>query len=192
MKGYKNITNTSTFKRGGKTVATPIAHTTTVCEANGSRLRSAEEIETSLALISKKDMIASYATICLLVSGSRVSEVLCISPSHITGNGCFKIEGKKNSNSRVYYDNRVANYLIECKKNCVYPFERLNRFYLYRLFNSANLYHTFEGNKKKSVTHFPRHLKALDALEVDNNNDVVSDILRHKSLKNKSFYEKKG
>jgi hypothetical protein len=33
-------------------------------------------------------------------------------------------------------------------------------------------------------------LKALDAIEVDDNNDIVTDVLRHKSVTTKVAYEK--
>ena len=51
-------------------------------------------------------------------------------------------------------------------------------------------HHKFEGNKKNSVTHLPRHLLAIEAKSIDTGGEVISDALRHKSSKSKVYYEK--
>jgi integrase len=185
-----NITNTHLFYVRSKSVPNPIAQNTTLCAA-GDTSKAANIDRDAMALaIKTKDELVYVLYVVLMVTGCRISEALSIAPHHITKNGSFKIVGSKGSGSRLYYDSSIAQRLIDCKFNNIYIFDRLNRFYVYRVFKSCGFMHKFQGNDKFSVTHLHRHLKALDAIEVDDNNDIVTDVLRHKSIKTKLAYEK--
>jgi integrase len=185
-----NITNSPLFNVRDKSVAIPLAQNTTLC-AEGNRSKAANINRDSIAAaIKAKDELVYVLYVVMMITGSRISEALSIAPHHITRNGSFKIVGSKGSGSRLYYDSSIAQRLIDCKFNNIYIFDRLNRFYVYRIFKSCGFMHKFDGNDKFSVTHLHRHLKALDAIEVDEDNDIVTDVLRHKSNKTKIAYEK--
>ena len=70
-------------------------------------------------------------------------------------------------------------------------FPSLNRYVVYRYLRSINYVHKFEGCKRSSVCHLPRHLMALDFSTIENKGDAVTVALGHKSSNNDVFYEKK-
>ena len=128
----------------------------------------------------------------LFSSGCRVSEALALRKANFTESGQFVVRGSKRSESAVY---QLASF--DCFK---FRYElindsllaSLNRWHLYRLLRSLGIYSYFDGNKCASVTHYFRHLIALEQAEASFNSKVTSRTLRHKSLKNVEFYTKKS
>ena len=127
----------------------------------------------------------------LFSSGCRVSEALALRKANFTASGQFVVKGSKKSESAVY---QLAAF--DCFK---FKFElindsdlsSLNRWHIYRLLRSLGIYSKFAGNQCASVTHYFRHLIALEQAEASFDSKVTSRTLRHKSLKNVEYYTKK-
>jgi integrase len=146
--------------------------------------------DTVIQELTKRDDRVRKLYVLMSLCGCRISEALKIAPHHITNNGSFVIKGSKGSGSRMYKVSELSEWLLSCKRNSIYPFDCLNRFYVYRVFKSVGIEHKFEGNKKSSVTHLPRHLLAIEAKSINVGEEIISDALRHKSTKSKIYYEK--
>lgn len=168
----------------------PNAQTTKVCTLGESAQASVRISDTVVAELAKRDDRVKKLYVLMCSCGCRISEALKIAPHHITNTGSFVIKGSKGSGSRMYKVSELSEWLLWCKRNSIYPFDCLNRFYVYRVFKSVGIEHKFEGNKKNSVTHLPRHLLAIEAKSIDAGGEVISDALRHKSSKSKVYYEK--
>ena len=127
----------------------------------------------------------------LFSSGCRVSEALALRKANFTESGQFVVKGLKKSESAVY---QVASF--DCFK---FRYElindsllaSLNRWHIYRLLRAFGVYSYFDGNQLASVTHYFRHLIALEQAEASFEAKVTSRTLRHKSLKNVEYYTKK-
>ena len=126
----------------------------------------------------------------LFSSGCRVSEALALRKGDFTESGQFIIRGLKKSESAVY---QLASF--DCFR---YRYDlindsllaSLNRWHIYRLLRSLGIYSKFAGNQCASVTHYFRHLIALEQAEASFDSKVTSRTLRHKSLKNVEYYTK--
>lgn len=189
-KGNINIFEAQRLQVRGKTDTIPIAQNTTLCGLDGSPARGIAISNSVCEALAKRDVLVKHLYIVLSITGCRISEALAIKHNNIGVNGSFVIVGKKGSRSRMYKISELSDFFIQCKKDNVYPFCRLNRFYVYRLFKSCGIMHKFEGNEKYSVTHLPRHLLAIEAKQMQDSEGLVTDSLRHKSVKNAKFYEK--
>lgn len=128
----------------------------------------------------------------LFSSGCRVSEALALRKSNFTESGQFVVKGLKKSESAVY---QLASFdcfkfsFAQINDSCL---ASLNRWHIYRLLRSLGIYSHFAGNQCASVTHYFRHLIALEQAEASFEAKVTSRTLRHKSLKNVEFYTKKS
>ena len=126
----------------------------------------------------------------LFSSGCRVSEALALRKANFTESGQFVVKGLKKSESAVY---QMASF--DCFK---FRYElindsllaSLNRWHIYRLLRAFGVYSYFDGNQCASVTHYFRHLIALEQAEASFDSKVTSRTLRHKSLKNVEYYTK--
>lgn len=168
----------------------PSAQTTKLCASGVAGQAAVRVSDTVIQELAKRDDRVRKLYVLMCSCGCRISEALKIAPHHITNAGSFVIKGSKGSESRMYKVSELSEWLLWCKKNGIYPFDCLNRFYVYRVFKSVGIEHKFEGNKKNSVTHLPRHLLALEAKSIDVGEEIISDALRHKSTKSKIYYEK--
>ena len=127
----------------------------------------------------------------LFSSGCRVSEALALRKANFTESGQFVVRGSKRSESAVY---QLASF--DCFK---FRYElindsllaSLNRWHIYRLLRAFGVYSYFDGNQYASVTHYFRHLIALEQAKASFEAKVTSRTLRHKSLKNVEYYTKK-
>ena len=190
MAKAKKHTDILTVLAGGKSVAKPSAQTTTLCAvpgAAGCQEMLSEESFQALCSVSRE-----VARVYSLQRdfGLRISEVLAIRPYDITNSGMIHIRGLKGSGSVLVSPAFDRQFFAGCRASGAYPFQFINRFYVYRVYKRFGLSHKFEGNKKCSVTHLPRHDYALQAKSVDEDQTLVTSALRHKSSKNDSFYVK--
>lgn len=173
-----------------KSVANPIAQTTTLCGVvGGGELAEMLSIERFSALCGISPQVA-YIYALQRDAGLRVSEALAIMPSDITSGGFVRIRGKKGSSDVLVKPTFGVEYFLWCRQSGVYPFMGIDRYYVYRLYKSLGLCHKFDGNAKMSVTHLPRHNYALQAKSVDEDSTLVTYALRHKSAKNDVYYVK--
>lgn len=173
-----------------KPVAKPCAQIAKLCSTDSKKMFDVAILGRQSAVVRKIDERCFVVLTILMNTGCRISECLNISPYDITVSGAFYIKGLKGSESRLYKLPEVANYMVNCKRLGVYPFEGLSRFYVYRVFKKCGIGYRFEGNKHASVTHLPRHVMAIDAKSIEGGNNYVTDVLRHKSEKNRAYYDK--
>ncbi len=124
----------------------------------------------------------------LFSSGCRVSEALAMLSSDFTPSGLFIIRGLKGSKSATYQLVSFQGFAFRPINRGVYLFRDLNRFHVYRLVRQLGLYATFGDNLLASVTHYFRHLIAMEQQECGFADFFISQTLRHKNLNNVKFY----
>lgn len=171
-------------------VLSPCAQNTSLCGDLATGVERCFELDSCLAKLACEGKRVCIIFYLQMVYGLRISEVLGIRPYDITSGGFIKIVGSKGSSSRLVACTLYADFFKQCKLSGTHPFNMYNRFVIYRLYKKHGISHKFAGNEKSSVTHLPRHLLALQANQVEDETGIVTDALRHKSTKNKSFYVK--
>lgn len=133
-----------------------------------------------------------YLIYILLVCGCRVSEVLKIKGSDVTGNYYIKITASKGSNDRIVFVPRIKGQELVQGGNKGLLFSNYSRFYVYRFCKKYGLYIITDGMKNNKVTHSFRNLYADNVLELSEGTKTASDAMGHKSLRSISYYGTKS
>jgi integrase len=142
-------------------------------------------------LFLKDESPALFHLIQLLeVTGLRISEALAIRPWDISMKGMINIRSAKSSNNRLVHASSTLQYMLRCKELGVYPFDGLDRFYVYRQFKRLGIGAVYGDNKNKSVTHSFRHEVVLDSLTITEELNSAQQYLGHKSIKSTEQYGK--
>ena len=169
-------------------VLNPSAQTATLCA-----LRTGEEPTLSTTPVTDslpKDIAPPLKAIILFleVTGSRVSEVLNILPTHVASNGVVYIKALKGSNSRVIPAGPHTKYFLENRNSLPLIASGFNRFYVYREFKKLGIYARIGNRDINSVTHYFRHKLAADLRSSEFENTQIAAALGHKKISNSDKY----
>lgn len=182
--------NCDTQKERFKSVTNSSAQTESLCAS-----RSQDEVDYSRMLskiesILQHDRTLYYIAMLQLCGGLRISEVLGIRPYDITLTGHVSIHSRKGSSHQIIHGGVVANYLIQCKKLNMYPFNLYSRYYVYRQYKKYGLTIQPVNSSKKAVTHSLRHLAASAQRNESIQDEKIQKFLRHVSSKSTTYYGK--
>lgn len=182
------ILGTQTKNQPNKSVQTPTAQTSTLCGPGKSSSEDLTSVLSSIEAIKNYDRRLYFIASLQYGFGLRISEVLEISPYDITSTGHVKVKGKKGSNERMIFSDILRSYFVDCKIRKIYPFNGIDRFYVYRSYKKFGLSRRFGSNKNSSVTHLFRHLASLAAKENGVSIETRAQQLGHKSTKSTQYY----
>ena len=148
------------------------------------------EIQGKLDLMEQNGV--SPIVLCLLYllysSGSRISALLNLTPSDILPDGtCIIRQGKGSDVMRVTPTYR-REWLIQCGKIGVKPFQHLNYIGIYRLLKSYGLYEVANFGRNTAVTSVGRKSVARTLDERGENIETIATVLGHKSTKSTEYY----
>ena len=177
-----------TSKHINNSVLSPTAHSTKLC-ASGNVGDS--EIVRLLTLFERlKCTHEVYYVIFMLqiMAGLRISEVLNIRCQHITNLGAVNVRGLKGSNNKFVNVSEVRSYLMRCKALSLDPFVDISRFMVYRFYKKHNVSYLFNGAVNCSVTHYLRHLFAMQVNSTAESLEDVSLAMAHKSSNSTKHY----
>lgn len=169
-------------------VSSPTAHNTKLC-AVGS-VYDAEFLRIlGLADKMKCTNYVYYVIIYLqLFGGLRITEVLNIQCQHITSLGFVNVRGIKGSNNKFVNVPEVKDFLRNCKLSSIDPFYGISRFMVYRFYKKHSISHLFSNSYNSSVTHYLRHLYAIQVNSTADNINDVRDTMGHKSVNSTKHY----
>jgi integrase len=176
------------LKHDRNSVSSPSAQTTILLRNRDSQAQELEALNLQLRRLKNYSLMCYYIACCQLEHGLRISEVLNIAPSDIMPTGHVTIRGSKGSKNRTVLMVGAKQYLVNCRKNNVYPFEGISRFHVYRAYKSVGIWAYFNGNEKASVTHFFRHLIGQVFNQSGKAKEVTQEYLGHKSINSTSYY----
>lgn len=177
-----------TAKPNNNSVSNSTAHSTTLC-AKG--VEPGPEIKRILEQSMKFRFTSPdyyYIIMLQLLGGLRISEVLGIKYNHITSSGAVNVRGLKGSNNKFVVVSELRNWLLYCKDSKINPFDGISRFMVYRFYKKHSISYLFEGRNHKSVTHYLRHLFAMDVNSSADNITDVKEALGQKSINSTKHY----
>lgn len=175
-------------KVDNKPVLNPTAHTNTLCADGvvpGSEIRRI--LEQSMKF---RFTFPDYYYIIMLqlLGGLRISEVLGIKYQHITSSGAVNVRGLKGSNNKFVVVSELRDWLLYCKDSRIDPFDGISRFMVYRFYKKHSISYLFEGRNHNSVTHYLRHLFAMDVTSSADSITDVKEALGQKSVNSTKHY----
>lgn len=185
---FLQIFNFMTKKISNSSVSSPTAHTYTLCVPG---VDVGVEIKRILELSLKfKFTFPDYYYIIMLqlLGGLRISEVLGIKYHHITSSGAVNVRGLKGSNNKFVVVSELRSWLLYCKDSRVNPFDGISRFMVYRFYKKHSISCLFDNRFHCSVTHYLRHLFAMDVISSADSILEVKDALGQKSLNSTKHY----
>lgn len=151
---------------------------------------SPAEIQAKLNLMEQNGV--SPIVLCLLYllfdSGSRISALLHLSPSDILPNGIVLIHQGKGSavmRAPVRYG---WQWLNECRKFGVSPFQHLNYIGIYRLLLKYNIVERHRFGINSAVTSLGRKSVAITMAERGEDIQTIADVLGHRSTTSTEYY----
>lgn len=154
---------------------------------------SPAEIQAKLNLMEQNGV--SPIVLCLLYllfdSGSRISALLHISPSDILPNGVVLIHQGKGSavmRAPVRYG---WQWLNECRKFGVAPFQHINYMGIYRLLLKYNIVERYRFGTNSAVTSLGRKSVAITMAERGEDIQTIADVLGHRSTSSTEYYLRK-
>lgn len=148
------------------------------------------EIQGKLNLMERDGV--SPIVLCLLYllfdSGSRISALLNISHSDILPNGIVLIHQGKGSavmRAPVRYG---WQWLDECRRFGVRPFQHLNYIGVYRLLLKYNIVERHRFGTNSAVTSLGRKSVAISMAERGEDIQTIADVLGHRSTSSTEYY----
>lgn len=170
-----------------KSESTPLTHFSTMLHPGTDVIQIQRSIEAAMVKAKAEDVEFFYLMAFMYENALRVTEALSVRPYDITINGFVKIKALKHSNNRICHPGLAKEYLINCKKQGIYPFSYYTRFSVYRYMKRYGFPSLKKNGKYSAVTHIFRHLKAAELRSSFGSSDVTL-FLGHKSPKNQQYY----
>lgn len=151
---------------------------------------SPAEIQAKLNLMEQNGVSPIVLSLLYLLfdSGSRISALLNLSPSDILPNGVVLIHQGKGSavmRAPVRYG---WQWLEECRKFGVAPFQHLNYMGIYRLLLKYNIVERHRFGVNSAVTSLGRKSVAIAMAERGEDIQTIADVLGHRSTSSTEYY----
>lgn len=171
-----------------KLVSSSSALTDTLCDDKKTFDAELKNVWKSIEMMKVECERAARLAIFLLDTGCRISEALSLTYMNIDSLSRVRIEGKKGSNTRIFFSPKNSAWLLDVRVYKMNLWQDYNRFFIYRIFKKYGIGQTFRENKKMSITHYFRYLNAQIAKEIAERNSEISVLLGHKKEKNTEIY----
>ena len=145
-------------------------------------------------LESDEPAILKWSIALLFSSGLRISELLRLSRASLVGYNKLLVVGSKGSSDRIV-DIVLAQDLTNRVLSSGVPIGDIySRFYFHRNFKRLGFSARFGSNENNSVTHYFRHMYALQLIKNNVNRQLVSKEIGHLNHKSINYYDnqKKG
>lgn len=178
----------NTSKVRTKSALNPLTQNTTLCEVKKEQEAISIDLSGQLRAIKKHDPICYELAVIMLAGNLRVSEALNIGPTNYNVNQMFSIQSSKKGLAKVF---RVSEVLPHCQIMRLvpcFPFSGYNRFYVYRLFKKCGFTFQSVGSSRLSVTHSIRHFAAMEARQLNTDNEAITAALGHKNANTQRHY----
>lgn len=124
-------------------------------------------------------------------NGLRISEVLKIRVGDILPGARIVIRGAKGSKNRVVSVAEDAIMWERNKLSIVSFIQSISRFYIYRICKKYGFYMKTEEDVNMKVTHYFRYLYILSLKLSSLNEEDISNVIGHKSVKSQRYYVEK-
>lgn len=151
---------------------------------------SPSEIQAKFNLMEQNGVSPIVLSLLYLLfdSGSRISALLNLSPSDILPNGVVLIHQGKGSavmRAPVRYG---WQWLNECRKFGIAPFQHLNYMGIYRLLLRYNIVERHRFGVNSAVTSLGRKSVAIAMAERGEDIQTIADVLGHRSTSSTEYY----
>lgn len=169
-------------------VSNPVAQYTKLCAAGNIYDTEFLRVLQVADKIKCTDYVYYVIIILQLFGGLRITEVLNIKCQHITNLGFVNVRGIKKSNNKFVNVPEIKDFLRNCKLSNLDPFFGISRFMVYRFYKKHLINHLFDNSCNNSVTHYLRHLYAIQVNSTADNINDVRDSMGHKSVNSTKHY----
>lgn len=170
-------------------VKSPPAQSPEVLHGNSKVDLFREKVETFCSANVLYPLRFRYLVWILLHSGCRVSEVLRLRDSDVTGNYLIRIRASKGSEDRIVTIPPLGQGKLIGVKSNAFLFDSYSRFYVYRVCKSHGLYIKKGDLEHYSVTHSFRHVYANQIQQLAKGDSVASRAMGHKNSKSIKYYD---
>lgn len=175
-------------KRSVKTALTPLEPITKMSFDENDLMNTIHRLNSHAESMKVQNRKCYMVYKMLLQSGCRISEILNIRPYDIAINGSIRIKGLKGSSNRIISPGEFTEYFIKCKKLGVFPFDGINRKYVWSVFKKFGIYVNVDSSGKKAVTHALRHIMVSSQRISGTETDTIGEFIGHKNRKNTENY----
>lgn len=182
------ILETAPTKHRTKSGLTPSAQTVTQLQTGYRPTASEFDIDTLLRRIPDHEVQLKELVKFMIATGTRISEALQVNHSEITRTGMVLIRAKKGSNNRMISPGLATQYLLNCKKSRINPWEGWSRFFVYRQFKKYGITSQANNKSRNKVTHSLRHEVAKGIKAAGMEIEITKLALGHKNLNSTSYY----
>jgi integrase len=154
---------------------------------------TAETMNPNFGIHQINSLCYPYNLIALLLQrgAARISEVLSIKPHQINMDGSVTILAAKKGRAYRVYVPEFTQQLLKAKTLGLPLFRGYNYWSVYRMFLKNGISVKLSDHKNLAVTHQFRHEAADQVRNSEFSDEVVSDILHHKSLSSQKSYGNK-
>lgn len=174
-----------------KSVVIPTAPYDSPCDVNSATVPGGFDFDTLVIRnCSLPDVVKAVVELQYRF-GLRITECLNFTSSDIMADGSIRIRGLKGSSDRVVKPVTYAKLWVTCFLPLLPLHTTFSRFYFYRIYKAQGWSGKFCNSGLNSVTHYFRHMKALELLNKFNDIELTARELGHKSLKSTEYYAKK-
>lgn len=174
-----------------KSVLTPAAPYASPCDVGSQAVVTLFDFDTLVVNNSSLPDVVKAVVELQWRFGLRVTECLNFTSSDIMADGSIRIRGLKGSSDRVVKPVTYAILWVTCFLPLLPLHTTFSRFYFYRIYKAQGWSGKFGNSDLNSVTHYFRHIKALELLNKFNDIELTARELGHKSLKSTEYYAKK-
>lgn len=98
------------------------------------------------------------------------------------------VKETKGSQNRYISSPNSSQYLLNCLRQKINPFEGLSRFYVYREYKKLGLSMSFNDNFNNSVTHMLRHVYIAELNSVSDGLEDTARLVGHKNINSTKHY----
>lgn len=169
----------------------PNAQNAKECNTSYNNSREVELLYKLLGSIKVAEPTVYIILLMQIRYGFRISEVLGIRVCDISSYGRVLVKGLKGSSDRVVDFPEIHSLGFKGGLSTNKVFQGYSRFYVYRVYKRFSIGALMQGNKKVSVTHYPRYLAVQDVARMAGGLEVAGTFIGHKNIKNTEIYERK-
>ena len=186
---YSRILHTKCIGRL-KTVLKPSAQITKELTPGFNYLAEVSRISNIIKSLKYSQPVKAIILELQLLNGLRISEALSIKMWNIDSLGLIRLKSLKGGNNRTARVVITNDILMKFRNSNIDCFKYETRYTMYKYYKSVNIGCSFGDNINSSVTHYFRHLYALQASQSGATTVQLQSELGHRNIKNTLIYEK--
>jgi integrase len=186
----KRLASAYIISHDTKAIPKPTAQIKTLCDDGKEQEANTKRLLELISRMKASSHQLYYIGILMIEGSLRVSEALAIQAKDITPAGKILIKSLKKGEQRLISSGEAKEFILNCKKFNIMPFEGCSRFWVYREFKKFGINFQSQTSSKASVTHAIRHIITASNRTVTSSNQVLAKELGHKNLTTNQKYGK--